>query len=148
MNHLFSAARRMLIPVLLTALLVTGAKTPGGGFFLPEVLPTAAAAEPEAGPVLNILLIGRDDRKDAECARSDAMILCSVSRDNGHTWAYHSEVIRVKQPGGVWEPHFIMIDGKVAVFYSNVPASPGFAIASVALNYVAQDNKPDKPAEK
>ena len=36
----------------------------------------------------------------------------------------------------------------VAIFYSNVPASLGFAIASVALNYVAQDNKPDKPAEK
>ena len=82
MNHLFSAARRMLIPVLLTALLVTGAKTPGGGFFLPEVLPAAAAAEPEAGPVLNILLIGRDDRKDAECARSDAMILCSFRKDS------------------------------------------------------------------
>ena len=50
---------------------------------------------------------------------TDAMILCSVSRDNGATWEYHSEVIRVQQPGGVWEPHFIMIDGKVAVFYAN-----------------------------
>lgn len=33
----------------------------------------------------------------------------------------------------------------VAVFYSNVPACVGFAIASVAVNYVAQDNKPEKP---
>ena len=36
----------------------------------------------------------------------------------------------------------------VAVFYSNVLACVGFAVASIALNYVAQDNKPDKPAEK
>ena len=36
----------------------------------------------------------------------------------------------------------------VAIFCSNVPACVGFAIASVAVNYIAQDNKPDKPAEK
>ena len=36
----------------------------------------------------------------------------------------------------------------VAVFYSNVPACVGFAVASIGLNYIAQDNKPDKPAEK
>ena len=36
----------------------------------------------------------------------------------------------------------------VAVFYSNVPACVGFAIASIAVNYVAQDNKPEKPADK
>lgn len=36
----------------------------------------------------------------------------------------------------------------VAIFYSNVPACVGFAIASIAVNYVAQDNKPEKPAEK
>lgn len=36
----------------------------------------------------------------------------------------------------------------VAIFYSNVPACVGFAIASIAVNYVAQDNKPEKPADK
>ena len=36
----------------------------------------------------------------------------------------------------------------VAVFYSNVPACVGFAVASIAVNYVAQDNKPEKPADK
>ena len=87
--------------------------------------PVIAAAKPgydcananliqlESGEILLAYrAIGKGDNKDA-------MILCSVSRDNGVTWEYHSEVIRVKQPGGVWEPHFIMIDGKVAVFYSN-----------------------------
>ena len=43
---------------------------------------------------------------------------------------------------------FCALCALVAIFCSNVPACVGFAIASVALNYVAQDNKPDKPAEK
>lgn len=54
---------------------------------------------------------------------TDARILCSVSHDNGHTWAYHSTVIAEYGAGGVWEPHFIMIDGKVAVFYANDSAN-------------------------
>lgn len=49
----------------------------------------------------------------------DAKILCNISRDNGKTWEYHSSVIEEYGKGGVWEPHFIMIDGKVAVFYAN-----------------------------
>lgn len=49
----------------------------------------------------------------------DAKILCSVSRDNGHTWEFHSTVVEEYGKGGVWEPHFIMIGGKVAVFYAN-----------------------------
>ena len=36
----------------------------------------------------------------------------------------------------------------VGVLMDNVPACVGFAVASIAVNYVAQDNKPDKPAEK
>ena len=49
----------------------------------------------------------------------DAKILCNISHDNGHTWEFHSTVIEEYGKGGVWEPHFIMIDGKVAVFYAN-----------------------------
>lgn len=43
---------------------------------------------------------------------------------------------------------FCALCAVVAVFYSNVPACVGFAVASIAVNYVAQDNKPEKPAEK
>lgn len=50
---------------------------------------------------------------------TDAKILCSVSHDNGHTWEFHSTVTEEFGKGGVWEPHFIMIGGKVAVFYAN-----------------------------
>lgn len=49
----------------------------------------------------------------------DAKILCSVSHDNGHTWELHSSIIETYGPGGVWEPHFIMIGDQVAVFYAN-----------------------------
>lgn len=49
----------------------------------------------------------------------DAKILCSVSHDNGHTWEFHSTIVEEYGKGGVWEPHFIMIGGKVAVFYAN-----------------------------
>ena len=53
----------------------------------------------------------------------DARILCSISHDNGHTWSFQSTVIEEYGRGGVWEPHFIMIDGKVAVFYANDSAN-------------------------
>ena len=33
----------------------------------------------------------------------------------------------------------------VGVFVDNIPAAIGFAIASIAVNYVAQDNKPTPP---
>ncbi len=49
----------------------------------------------------------------------DAKLLCSISHDNGKTWTLHSTIIETCGKGGVWEPHFIMIDGKVAVFYAN-----------------------------
>jgi len=49
----------------------------------------------------------------------DAKLLCSISHDNGLTWELHSTIIETYGSGGVWEPHFIMIDGKVAVFYAN-----------------------------
>ena len=49
----------------------------------------------------------------------DAALLCYLSRDGGVTWHPHSEILRVSQPGGVWEPHLIMVDERVAVFYAN-----------------------------
>ncbi len=49
----------------------------------------------------------------------DAKLLCSVSHDNGKTWEFHSTIIETYGKGGVWEPHFIMIGDKVAVFYAN-----------------------------
>lgn len=49
----------------------------------------------------------------------DAKILCSISHDGGKTFGYHSTIVETYGKGGVWEPHFIMIDGKVAVFYAN-----------------------------
>lgn len=49
----------------------------------------------------------------------DAKILCSVSHDNGRSWKFHSTVVEEYGAGGVWEPHFIMIGGKAAVFYAN-----------------------------
>lgn len=52
-------------------------------------------------------------------AKTDAKILCSISRDNGKTWAFHSTIIEEYGKGGVWEPHFIYIGDKVAVFYAN-----------------------------
>lgn len=70
MKYRFSAALRILLPVLVLAALVTGGKAPGGSC----IFPAAAAAENES--VLNILLIGQDG-KDGERARSDSMILCS-----------------------------------------------------------------------
>lgn len=51
--------------------------------------------------------------------KTDAKILCSVSHDNGQTWELHSTIIETYGRGGVWEPHFIMIDDRVAVFYAN-----------------------------
>jgi len=50
---------------------------------------------------------------------TDAKLLCSVSHDNGVTWQPHSTIVETLGSGGVWEPHFIMIDGKTAVFYAN-----------------------------
>lgn len=75
MKYLFSAAQRILI--LLMAILVLGS-APGGSCILPE----ADAAEAESKSVLNILLIGQDDHRDGECARSDSMILCSFHKDS------------------------------------------------------------------
>lgn len=49
----------------------------------------------------------------------DAKLLCSVSHDGGETFEYHSTIIETYGKGGVWEPHFIEIGGKVAVFYAN-----------------------------
>lgn len=53
----------------------------------------------------------------------DAKLLCSISHDNGYTWEFHSTIIEEYGQGGVWEPHFINIDGKVAVFYANDSAN-------------------------
>ena len=49
----------------------------------------------------------------------DARLLCSISHDNGRTWAYHSTIIETRGKGGVWEPHLIMIGDRAAVFYAN-----------------------------
>lgn len=49
----------------------------------------------------------------------DAKILCSVSHDGGETFEFHSTVIETYGKGGVWEPHFIRIGEKIAVFYAN-----------------------------
>ncbi len=49
----------------------------------------------------------------------DAKLLCSISHDGGKTWQFHSTIIETYGKGGVWEPHFIMIGEKVAVFYAN-----------------------------
>lgn len=51
--------------------------------------------------------------------KTDAKILCSVSHDGGETFEFHSTIIETYGRGGVWEPHFIEIGGKVAVFYAN-----------------------------
>ncbi len=50
---------------------------------------------------------------------TDAKLLCSISHDNGKTWELHSTIVETYSVGGVWEPHFIMIEDKVAVFYAN-----------------------------
>lgn len=64
----------------------------------------------------DILLVYRAIKKVGSI---DARILCSISHDNGQTWDFHSTVITEYGKGGVWEPHFIMINGRVAVFYAN-----------------------------
>ena len=46
-------------------------------------------------------------------------IRASISRDNGQTWEFHSIVVEEVGRGGVYEPHPILIDGQVAVFYAN-----------------------------
>lgn len=51
--------------------------------------------------------------------KTDAKLLCSISHDNGKTWAFHSTIVETYGRGGVWEPHFIMIGSQVAVFYAN-----------------------------
>lgn len=58
-------------------------------------------------------------RATGRAGNRDAALLCYVSRDGGRTFAYHSEIVRVQQPGGVWEPHLIMVDDRVAAFYAN-----------------------------
>ncbi len=49
----------------------------------------------------------------------DAKLLCSISRDGGETFEFHSTITETYGRGGVWEPHFIKIGDKIAVFYAN-----------------------------
>lgn len=49
----------------------------------------------------------------------DAKILCSISHDGGETFEFHSTIVETYGRGGVWEPHFIRIGEKIAVFYAN-----------------------------
>lgn len=46
-------------------------------------------------------------------------IRISQSADGGVTWTPHSLVIEEYGTGGVYEPHFHFVDGKLAVFYAN-----------------------------
>lgn len=49
----------------------------------------------------------------------ESSIRVNVSNDGGITWNPHSIVAEEKGNGGVYEPHFGYINGKIAVFYAN-----------------------------
>jgi hypothetical protein len=50
-----------------------------------------------------------------------------VSRDQGRTWTYLSNIDSSGGPGGLWEPDFLVLsNGTLAVFYSN-ETHPGYS---------------------
>lgn len=73
----------------------------------------------------------------------DAALLCYVSRDGGRTFTRHSEIVRVQQPGGVWEPYLIMVDGRVAAFYANDSHARmgGTGFQNIEMRLLEEDGK-------
>jgi hypothetical protein len=70
----------------------------------------------------NVLLTMRD-----LVATSSFLLPIYVSPDQGQTWNYLSNIDSSSGPGGLWEPHFMVLSNSLlAVFYSN-ETHPGYS---------------------
>ena len=67
---------------------------------------------------------------DKTGGKRDSAIKVSISTDNGYTWRDHSTVISYlhNAGGGVYEPCFVSIGGKLTEFFANDSVGPGNSI--------------------